>query len=368
MRVRVGTHRHILAALLTLIVLFGAIPGVVAADTRTGGDVTIAAGETINDNLDIFAGNVVINGVVNGDVNVFSGNVVINGEVTGSVSAFAGTITVNGNVAGDVGAYGGTTTLGPEATVGGDFESGSGSTVVNGQIAGDARIDSESIVLGSTAAIAGNLEYDGELNRAPDATVGGAVTRNAGLGVGPVVETPDTGFFDATLTIYGFLVSFLLGAVLLLVFPKFSGRVSTAATTAPLRSGGVGLLTLIGVPIVLVVLLFTIVGIPLSLAGIFLFAVVLWIGTIYGRFAIGTWLLEFAGYPNRWAALFLGLLVVALAARIPFVGGIISFLVLLLGLGALALTAYRTYRGERTPPEPLVEEPDDTGDSWVPPT
>ncbi|MFC6731346.1 MULTISPECIES: polymer-forming cytoskeletal protein [unclassified Haladaptatus] len=369
MRGRGIIHRRILAALLVAIVVFGAIPGVVAADTRTGGDVRIAEGEVINEDLEVYAGNVVIDGTVNGNVNVFGGNAVVNGQINGDLSLFTGSSVINGEVTGTTGAFGGSVVVGPTAVLG-TFESGSGSTVVNGQVTGDARIDSGSIALGETAQVGGNLEYDGELDVADGAVVAGTVTQNPNLQLGDGgTDVPGFGVLPGIFAVYGFLVSFVLGAILLLAFPAFSGRVSAAATTAPLRSGGVGLLTLIGVPILLLVLLITIVGIPLSIAGIFLFALVVWVGTIYGRYAIGSFLLDYAGYSNRFVALFLGLLVVELATRLPFVGGLIEFLVLILGLGALALTAYRTYRGEASPPEPLVEgEADETGDTWVPPT
>lgn len=63
----------------------------------------------------------------------------------------------------------------------------------------------------------------------------------------------------------------------------------------------------------------------------------------HGRFAVGTWLLSLADAENRWAALIVGLFVVLLVDLIPFLGGLVELIVLLLGLGALSLALYNRY-------------------------
>lgn len=44
---------------------------------------------------------------------------------------------------------------------------------------------------------------------------------------------------------------------------------------------------LVGAPVLLVPLAITVIGLPLSLAGALAFALVAWVGLIYGRFAVG---------------------------------------------------------------------------------
>ena len=105
-----------------------------------------------------------------------------------------------------------------------------------------------------------------------------------------------------------------------------------------------GLLTVVAVPVLLVVLVVTIVGIPLALVGAIVFGLLVWAALIYGRFAVGSWLLSLADVDNRWLALLVGLIVLGLAARISWVGGVIDFVVLLLGLGAIAALGYAGYR------------------------
>jgi hypothetical protein len=95
---------------------------------------------------------------------------------------------------------------------------------------------------------------------------------------------------------------------------------------------------------VLAVVAITIIGIPLSVIGFLLFLLTAWVGAVYGRIAVGEWLLSLAGVTNRWLALLVGLVVVAIGVRVPVVGGLVEFLVFLLGFGALAATLYRGYR------------------------
>lgn len=333
-----------LSVLLVVFLLLAAVPAPVAAEeTRTGGTVIVEADETIDEDLNAFAGTVIVRGTVDGDLTAFSGNVFVEGEVTGDVEAFAGNVRINGTVAGDVNAAAGNVFLAEGGRVGGQFEVGAGNIVINGEIGETARLGAGSITVGPSAVVGGDLAYDGDLELADGADIGGAVRREDNLNVG----------FEGPLVpswvgwAYGLLVNLLLGAVALLVFPRFSTGVADRATADPLRSGGVGLLLFVGIPVLLVVLFISLVGIPLGLVGILAYPILLWLGYVYGSFAVGTWLLARTDTDSRWAALAAGLLVVSAIGLVPILGGLVQFLVLLLGLGALALGVRNRYRGRR---------------------
>ncbi|ELZ27779.1 hypothetical protein C475_07655, partial [Halosimplex carlsbadense 2-9-1] len=116
------------------------------------------------------------------------------------------------------------------------------------------------------------------------------------------------------------------------------------------------------VPIVLVVVAITIVGIPLAFAGSVAFGLLVWLGTIYGRFILGTWLLSLADIENRWAALLVGVLAVAVLRLVPVLGALTRFVVFLLGFGALVAVLVDGYRDRRDRREraPRAPEADDT--------
>lgn len=340
---RLPTSRS-LAVLLTLLLVLGSLPGVVAAESRAGGTVVVAEGETVSEDLEAFGGDIVISGTVEGDVSAFGGNVRIEGRVTGDVEAVGGNVWIAGPVGGNVEASAGNVYVQPGAEIDGSLSAAAGNIVVAGSVGGNAELAGGTVTLAPSASIAGDVEYAvGEEGEFADegATVGGTVTRVRDVDAGPWEGPQVPGW---TFGVYGFLVNLALGAVLLLVFPRFSASVADRVGTDPLRTGGVGLLTLIVVPFVLLLVAITIIGIPLALVGGLLFGLLLWIALVYGRFAVGSWLLSLAEVEHRWGALLVGLVVLGLAGRIPWIGGVIDFVVLLLGLGGVAALLYAGYR------------------------
>jgi cytoskeletal protein CcmA (bactofilin family) len=349
--------------LVTLIVVLATVPGLAAAEARAGGSVVVPEGQTV-DGLEAFGGSVVVYGTVDGDLSAFAGDVTIaeSGRVTGDVSGAAGSIRIAGTVDGDVSGGAGDVTVTETGTIGGNLNAGAGTVRIDGTIAGDVTVGAERIVLGSTASVAGDLTYDGQL-QGPRSTVAGTITRDASLG-GPTVFQPVPVFSDWVLGVYSFFVNLALGALLLLAFPRFSRRVADSAVEGPARAGAAGLVMLVGVPILLVLTAITIIGIPLAVVGAMVFGVLAWVGAVYGRIAVGTWLTAYTAVESRWAALLVGFLVVAVVVRIPFVGWIPELLVALLGLGALVLAMTERRRARR---ESTEETPDTDTDGDVSP-
>lgn len=337
--------RRLLVLLVAAVVVLATVPGhAVAAPVQgVAGTVVVAPGETV-DSVQVLAGTVVVRGTVTGDVEVAAGTLLVAGVVEGDVNAGAGTVVIEGQVDGDVSVGTGSLTIAENATVGGTLEAGAGSATVAGTVVGDAAIGAGSIVLEPTATFRGDLRYAGELTD-QGATVEGTLERDDSLAGVPV--GPDGGVGELLVAVYGLLVSLAVGAVLLLAFPARSRRLATRVVEAPLKAGLYGLVALVGVPVVLVLLAVTLVGIPLAIAGALLFALAIWVASVYGGYAVGEWLLGYTDVDNRWVALALGLLVVALVARVPVLGGLVWFAVLLLGLGGIAAGGLEAYRGRR---------------------
>lgn len=335
-------------------------PGIAAAESRAGGSVVVGSDEVVEEDLEVYGGSVAVHGTVQGDLRVFAGNVLVTGEVTGNVEAAAGSVHITGQVGGDVQASAGSVEIGTDATIGGDLDAAAGSVVVNGAVEGTVRAAGEVIAVGPTASIGGDLVYDGGLRRADGATVGGSVR---------VAADPVTGpsFFDGVPAIpswvfglYGFFANLLLGFFLLAVFPVFSARVARRALVNPVTTGGIGLLTLLGVPILLVLLAVTIIGLPLALLGLLLYLGLLWVGGVYGRYVVGAWLLTLLERESRWEGLLIGLVVVGLVVRIPIIGTLIEILVFLLGLGGVTRALVRSYRGRTAGPVSPVRDGDES--------
>jgi cytoskeletal protein CcmA (bactofilin family) len=323
-----GAGRRALAALLVVTLLLGTVPAVGAAEQRIGGSVTVAEDETV-DGLSTVAGTVVVRGTVEGDLEALAGSVLVtgSGQVTGNVEAAAGSLV-----------------LAEGSRVGGDLQVGAGDVSIDGTVEGSLQVGAESIRIGSNAVVGGDIEYDaGEYERAAGAQVGGTIRQvdDAGVNFGPFSGVLD-GLQPFVSTpawagaIYGLLSSFLVGAILLLALPGTSGRVLDRATGNPARTAAVGILVFLGIPVVLLLVALTIVGIPLTILGFLLFALLLIVAWVYGQYALGAWLLSLADREGRWLALAVGLLAVAVLGTVPVLGGLLSLVVLLLGLGGLA--------------------------------
>ncbi|WP_137291143.1 bactofilin family protein [Natronorubrum halophilum] len=348
MRTTSRSRTILVVAVLALVVL-GTIPitAVAQSDARTGGTVVVEEGETV-DSLEAFSGTVIVEGTVTGDVSAVAGDVRIEGDVGGDLEAAAGSVTIAGTVDGDVEVAAGSFTVAEGATVGGDVSAGAGNVAIDGTLEGDADIGADTIQLGDNGAIAGDLRYSGSLD-GNTAAVGGEIQQDSSVGtdLAPTIQPIASWLFAA----YVLALNLLLGAALLALFPRFSDGIANRVASSPVRSGLVGFGVLVVVPVLLVLIAITIVGIPFSIVGAFGFALVIWIGTVYGRYAVAAWLLSTAGVTNRWLALVVGLVAGAVLAQIPIVGGLINLLVFLLGLGALTfgLYAHRRRVGKQEP-------------------
>lgn len=348
---RTDSRRRLAVALAAVVVLAGTA-GVAAAQSFQGAAETVVVGpDETYDSIEGIAGTVVVRGTVTGDVSAAAGTVHVaeGGTVQGDVEAAAGTVTIDGAVGGDVDTAGSTVTVGETGSIAGDLTAGATYLAIDGTVDGDLTAGAERIVLGPEASVGGTVRYDAEtFSRAPGAAVGGSVVQDESLGQPADPDLRIPGWLGA---LYGLLANLLLGVLLLAVFPAFSSRVADGVVERPLRSSGVGLATLLVVPVVLVVLLVTIVGIPLSLVGAVAFAVTVWVAVVYGQYALGAWALSFAGRENRWLALVLGVVGVTVLGAVPVLGALLDIAVLLLGLGALVLAlrgAYDSRRGEGT--------------------
>jgi hypothetical protein len=133
-----------------------------------------------------------------------------------------------------------------------------------------------------------------------------------------------------------------------LFLPKSTERIGHVGIKQAPVSGGVGCLTVVILPIILVITAITIIGIPITI----LLSVVFVLVGIYGVIALGTETgkrlavmlkVDWALAVSAGAGTFLLWLVVeGLNWIIPCVGGIPMFLVSLVGIGAVLLTRFGT--------------------------
>jgi hypothetical protein len=135
---------------------------------------------------------------------------------------------------------------------------------------------------------------------------------------------------------------FVLGILLLALAPAAMGASQLVAWNEPGRVVGWGLLIAVGLPVVSILVMLTVVGIPLGLVALLALALVYATGYVVAALALGrTMVKEPRG---RSLAFLAGLVVLRLVGLIPFVGGLVTFVASAFGVGALAIAGRRAAR------------------------
>jgi cytoskeletal protein CcmA (bactofilin family) len=363
-------HSRIVTIILMVVALALALAPstVLAATPLQGNTVTIAANQTVNDDVYAAGNTVIIDGRVNGDVVAFAGTVTLNGVVTGNLIAAGGTTTIKGRVDGTVRVAGGTitvdgvvgrdllvgagtVTLGSGARIGRDLLTGSGTTSVSGRIARDVRVGSGTLQLNSGAVVGGNISYNGNVapTIANGATVHGTVQESnptggwtwTGWSAPWSVGNPGNTLVGWLQMLIGMLI---LGLAIVWLAPRFSRRTINRMERSPWQSGGLGLVLLITVPIVagLVFVLGLLVGgWWLALILLALLVLALPVSMVIAGLSIGHWVMERVGRINvglGWELL-VGLVLLGLVSLVPVFGAVALFLASLFGFGALVMSA-----------------------------
>jgi hypothetical protein len=278
--------------------------------------------------------------VVHGDV------VVHPGERARDVVALRGSIKVEpGAEVRDAVAVLGSVVLEPGAiareavAVGGDVRLGPG-----------AEIDRDAVSVG------------GQVVRDPAATIGGetvsvgvpALSGLAGLaGSRMLFGRAEAPLFVVGQVLAKFVVFFALGLLVLALFPRRLDVVSASFTAHPWKSILTGLLGLVVLPLLLVVLVATVIGIPLVAVVGLLVAAAAVLGFTALAYHIGRALPFQPGRGTTVLQLALGTAVVVLVTAIPLLGGMAWIAAALLTFGAVLRSRF----GSQSPPLPTTIPP-----------
>jgi hypothetical protein len=106
------------------------------------------------------------------------------------------------------------------------------------------------------------------------------------------------------------------------------------------KAGGLGFAALVTIPIAALIVAITVIGLPLAITSFVIWLASLYLAKIIVAEFIGRSLLKQGGV----VSLFVGLLIVIVAVNIPILGGLLNFLMCLLGMGALVMTIYLVNR------------------------
>jgi hypothetical protein len=234
-----------------------------------------------------------------GDLVVFHGSSSVDGTVNGSLTAFDAPVTISGRVNGDVMVFNGRVELRSGANVTGDVVSQNDPVVASG------------------------------------ATIGGTSKRLQ-------TNTNWEGFGWAGKLAWWLAVSvstLVVGLVLVWLVGRGAARILEAGRTRVGPSIGLGLLLFFGLPILAVIALVTVVGIPLGLGLLAALLLIYALGYSASGWILGRSMLR---RPSSWFLAFLaGWAILRVVALVPILGGLVWFAAVVFGLGALAVAIWR---------------------------
>lgn len=367
--------------LLLVLSLFLAVGPGNATVRLSGANVIVPADRTTDDDLMLAGSNLMVQGPVNGDVLAAGSNVVLNSTVQHDALLAGANVTVNGPVQNNLRAMGAnvtvsapvgrsasfagsTVTLEPSAHVGRDVDLAGGTVKVLGPVgrnlalaAGDAEIGGE--VQGSVSAQVRRLSLrpgaivHGDLvvnspqapEISPQAQVLGQVIHHPT----PAAAKPRPGAWVSG-WIFGWLLHFLwmlvAGAAMIAISPLLMEQIADTITKQPGPTALTGCLSVLLIPILGFILLFTLIGIPIA---VILFALYLSAVALAGAFVayrVGMWLTRRTGRPevSPYARLALGAIIVAFFTSLPWIGGLIQFIVFVAGFGAMLVERWDLMR------------------------
>jgi hypothetical protein len=244
------------------------------------GRVEVEEDETL-DNVVIFNGPALIAGHVKENVVAFNGNIRVTGQVDDNVIAFNGQAIILGSA----------------------------------EVGGDVRSSDEPVV-------AQGAQVDGDVEEINFADVFSAV-----------------GVIFYILWWIALTISLLvLGLLFLWLAPRAAEAAVEVARTRVGASIGWGLAMFFGLPILSVIVLFTLLGAPLGFVGLFMLVPLVALGYVTSAYFLGRLILKKS---NRFLAFLVGWGILRFVELVPVLGHLLSFAAIVYGIGALTVAAWR---------------------------
>lgn len=295
------------------------------------------------------------------------------GRVAGDVMSLGALLDVDGEVGGDVYVGAGEVELGPrgrigghlfvgagevrlEGPIGGDLRGSAGTVHLNGPVHGSVDLDVGRLVLGPDAHVYGDLHYSSTEPADADAAarVAGATVFDRQLEEvqpdGPpshrnAAPDEEEGSLIASLlwttlwSSWKFAGGLLLGMAWLLLGGSSARATAQRLVDQPAQAAGMGFVSLISIPVLCLASIALIVPIPLGFVGMLVYLLGLLLAGLITSQALGDVLLDRlrpGAQASPYVSLAVGLALLTLLDLVPYLGGLISLVATVLGLGALA--------------------------------
>jgi len=314
------------------------IDGTVEGDVLVAGGTVIITGDLKQD-LRVIGGDIKINGgQIDGNVTIAGGTVAIDktSTISGSIVGFAGSLDSQGSIGRGITAFGGEVTIGGNVKENLSISAGELSILSNASIAGELQYWSEvQADISNEASISGNISkfsFQGqdteEISRQFDEAIGA---------------------FFLILKFVDLVMLLLVGILIMLSLPNYAQRLTQYIDKNFMKSFIVGILFSILTPIVSLLLIISVLGLPLGVVLMFGFVLILWVGKIFGLAYLGRIITNRSKKKTPLVKSYtIGLIFFMILSLIPVVDFMVAIIVTSIGVGTLLVSKKQYYQELRS--------------------
>lgn len=307
-------------------------------------NTSISYNKNVNGNVYLMGKDIEISSSwINGNVFVMGQHITIRGAISGSVYAMGETVNIETEGVGTVYVLAEYLNLGNNANIVNDLKASADTVNINGNVYRELYIGARSVNVSDTSEYLakGKVYYSDSCEDASGKLENIQVVKTEDSQ--EVEEKVKFAITGATIKsqIINIISAVLVIAVIYFIVKNRNIEPEGLSVNSIFKSLGIGLSWLIFTPIVALVLLCTIVGIPLSIILITLYIVALYISVPVASLNLGKLISNKLSQSKSIMIIVISALVyvaVELISIIPIIGGVIKFLVVLYGLETLMKT------------------------------
>jgi len=316
-------------------------------------DLTIDA--HLGNDLIAAANTITVDGVIEGSVRLFANTVIVQGVIKKNALIFANTIIIEDEAL----IMGDTTLGGASVTVNGTIEKTAelygNNVIINGPIRGQIKTEGKNVTIGEHAEFSASVSVTAPQLDMSSKAIGTTFVQHTKQLSKKTFEPSHRADRHSDLTQWITSLFFFgaLGILLILIWPQWMQRVVTAMEKETGRTWERGLLFFFVAPILLFALIFTVIGIPITLMGTVAYIFALFFGRMVFGMYLGKHLVhaKFSKDKKKQqiAEYVAGYFVLSVLYSLPWIGWIICMLASIWGVGAIkhAILADRSKRKKR---------------------
>jgi cytoskeletal protein CcmA (bactofilin family) len=286
----------------------------------------------------------------------------LSGTTDGDARLAAQTINLNGEISGNVTAAAQSISSSSESQIGQDAELAAQDIVLNGtierdtaaaathvtlggEVGRDLTAMTERLVLSSGSQVAGNVEYtsDNQVSRQSGAEVGGEVTRHAPKRDEGAQHYGSLVGVNLGFAIYWFFAALLVALVLVLLLPRLFHAAGVRASHHLGKTFLVGFVASIVVPILILLLMITVIGLPLGLLALLVWLLIVLLSGPFAAYLTGRLLLRERTH-NAIYIMLAGSALLLFLYFVPFLGVVAVLAAFWFGVGMILMQLARLPR------------------------